>query len=284
MNTIELGGITISRVVESEGPTPVGFLLPDASEETLRPHATWMAPHFYDPESGKFIMSIHSFIVRTRHHTILVDTCVGNSKKRAVPNWNMRDGPYLQDLQAAGISPEQVDFVMCTHLHVDHVGWNTRLENGRWVPTFPNARYLFAREEWEFWKRSKQEEHEQIMKDSVLPIIEADQADLVHKDHAIEDGLRFEPTPGHTPGHVSLHLSSGGQEAVITGDMMHHPVQMAEADWCSHFCVDKTQAVATRKAFLARYADRDVRILGTHFAAPVAGRIVSAGDSWRFQV
>ncbi len=283
MKPIQLGDISISRVVESEGPTPAGFLLPDATEDNLRLHAEWMAPHFYDPQSGKLLMSIHSFILRTRHHTILVDTCLGNGKKRSVPNWNMRDGPFLEDLRAAGVSPEQVDVVLCTHLHVDHVGWNTRLENGRWVPTFPNARYLFAREEWEHWRESKEEQTAEVMKDSVLPIIEAKQADLVESDHAIDDELRLEPTPGHTPGHVSLHLSSGGQEAVITGDMMHHPVQMAEVSWCSHFCVDKARAIATRKEFLSRYADRDVIILGTHFAAPVAGHIVSAGEAWRFE-
>ncbi len=284
MKTIEIGGITISRVVESEGPTPPGFVLKEPSEEVLRAHGSWMAPHFYDPESGKLVMSVHTFIVRTKHHTILVDTCVGNDKKRSVEHWNMRDGPYLEDLKAAGVAPEEVNFVLCTHLHVDHVGWNTRLREGRWVPTFPNARYLFARTEWEHWKEGRNAGIEEIMRDSVWPIIEAKQADLVEGDHAIDDELQLEPTPGHTPGHVSLHLTSGGQEAVITGDIMHHPVQIAEPDWCSNFCVDPGAAVETRKAFLGRYADRDVRILGTHFAAPVAGHVVGKGDSWRFKV
>ena len=284
MQPIQLGQITISRVVETEGPTPAGFLLPGATEEILRSHADWMAPHFYDPASGKLVMSIHSFIVRTRHHTILVDTCLGNDKKRAVPNWNMRDGPFLNDLKQAGVTPQQVDFVMCTHLHVDHVGWNTRLENGSWVPTFPNARYLFARAEWEHWSRSSDENYREVFQDSVLPVMEANQVDLVDSDHAIDDEIRFEPTPGHTPGHVSLHMASGGAEAVITGDLLHHPVQCAEPDLCSSFCVDPERAVATRKAFLARYADGPTRILGTHFAAPVAGHVVSAGNAWRIRV
>ena len=284
MKTIEIGGITISRVVESEGPTPPGFVLKEPAEEALRAHGSWMAPHFYDPESGKLVMSVHTFIVRTKHHTILVDTCVGNDKKRSVENWNMRDGPFLNELKAAGVAPEEVNFVLCTHLHVDHVGWNTRLRDGHWVPTFPNARYLFARTEWEHWRQSQDADIEEIMRDSVWPVIEAKQADLVEGDHAIDDELQLEPTPGHTPGHVSLHLTSGGQEAVITGDIMHHPVQIAEPDWCSNFCVDPAAAAETRKAFLGRYADRDVHILGTHFAAPVAGHVVGEGDGWRFKV
>jgi glyoxylase-like metal-dependent hydrolase (beta-lactamase superfamily II) len=284
MQPLQFGKINVSRVVESEGPTPPGFLLPDASQDGLRGHADWMAPHFFDPATGKLIMSVQTFILRTRHHTILVDTCVGNDKKRAVEAWHMREGSYLADLAAAGVTPEQVDFVLCTHLHVDHVGWNTRLRDGRWVPTFPNARYLFARKEWEHWKESREEDIEEILRDSVRPILEADQADLVEGDHEIEDGLWLEPTPGHTPGHVSLRISSGKREGVITGDLLHHPVQMAELDWCSHFCVDPAGAIATRKAFLGRYADRDVKVLGTHFPTPVAGRVVGAGDSWRFTV
>ena len=284
MQPIQLGEINISRVTESEGPTPPHFLLPGATEEMLQANAHWMAPHFFQPESGMLVMSIHSFIVRTRHHTILVDTCLGNGKKRSVPNWHMREGPFLDDLKTAGVSPEQVDFVMCTHLHVDHVGWNTRLHNGSWVPTFPNARYLFSREEWEHWSKEEAEETLEIMQDSVLPVIEAGQADLVESTHAIDDELVFEPTPGHTPGHVSLHLTSAGQEAVITGDMMHHPIQCALPELSSSFCVDPGRAVATRKAFLARYADGPVRILGTHFASPVAGKVVSAGDAWHIKV
>lgn len=251
MQPIHLGDIKISRVTESEGPTPPGFLLPGATEEILRTNAEWMAPHFYDPATGMLMMSIHSFIVRTRHHTILVDTCLGNGKKRGVPNWHMRNGPFLQDLKGAGVSAEEVDFVMCTHLHVDHVGWNTRLDNGRWVPTFPNARYLFARTEWEHWSQAQDEESREIMRDSVIPVIEARQADLVESNHAIDDELVFEPTPGHTPGHVSLHMSSKGQEAVITGDMIHHPIQCAVPEVCSSFCVNEKQAVATRREFLA---------------------------------
>ena len=147
----------------------------------------------------------------------------------------MRNGPYLDDLKAAGVTPEQVDFVMCTHLHVNHAGWNTRLDNGRWVPTFPNARYLFAREEWEHWNQTEDRNSRKVMRDTVLAVIEAGQANLVETTHAIDDALVFEPIPGHTPGHVSLHISSLGQEAVITGDMMHYPIQCAVPDMSSSF-------------------------------------------------
>jgi len=142
-----IGDMTVSRIVEYEGPIfPPGFLFPDADDETLRANADWLQPAFIDPETGHLIMSFHSYVVRTPRHTILVDTCLGNHKHRPQRDfWHMRDGPYLADLAAMGIAPEDVDFVMCTHLHVDHVGWNTRLVDGRWVPTFPNARYLFGR-------------------------------------------------------------------------------------------------------------------------------------------
>jgi glyoxylase-like metal-dependent hydrolase (beta-lactamase superfamily II) len=215
---------------------------------------------------------------------MLVDTCVGNDKTRTNPAWNMLATDWLARLAAAGLPPESVDLVLCTHLHVDHVGWNTRLRDGRWVPTFPRARYVFGRREWEHWSRVQEEEYAAIYADSVQPVLDAGRADLVEADHRISEEIRLEPTPGHTPGHVSVHIGSGGREAVITGDLMHHPVQCAEPEWPSNFDVDVAEARATRRAFCARYADRDVTVLGTHFATPTAGRLASQGDTWRFLV
>jgi glyoxylase-like metal-dependent hydrolase (beta-lactamase superfamily II) len=246
----------------------------------MAPHLSWAAPRFYDPQAHRLLLSIQTFVLRTRHHTILVDTCLGNDKPRAYEGWNLRQGTYLEDLRKAGVAPDKVDFVLCTHLHVDHVGWNTRLDNGRWVPTFPNAKYLFAKQEVDFWRATEVEESAQVFRDSVQPVLDAGLAQSVAMDHVLTDEVRLEPTPGHTPGHVSVHLTSGGKEGVITGDMMHHPVQIAEPAWSMRFDTDKAQSERTRREFCARYADRDVWILGTHFAPPTALHIVSERGRW----
>ena len=282
MKPVQIGRVRVDNVVEWYGPTRPTWLLPAASKEAVEPHREWLAPHFMD-ERGRFLMSIHSFVVRAPGLTALVDTCVGNDKARANPTWNMLQTDFLDRLAAAGCPPESVDLVLCTHLHVDHVGWNTRLRDGRWVPTFPRARYVFARTEWEHWSKLDGDEYGPIVADSVRPVVDAGLAELVDGDHRISEELALEPTPGHTPGHVSLRIASGGQEAVITGDLMHHPVQCGEPDWQSHFDGDPDRARATRRAFCARYADRDVTVLGTHFGTPTAGRIVTHAPTWRFR-
>jgi glyoxylase-like metal-dependent hydrolase (beta-lactamase superfamily II) len=208
---------------------------------------------------------------------------VGNDKERDLAMWNRLQGPFLEKLAEAGHPPESVDVVLCTHLHIDHVGWNTRLVEGRWVPTFPNARYLFGRIELEHWLASAGDEDRRIMADSVRPVLDAGLADAVEPDHVVTGEVRLEPTPGHTPGHVSVRIRSQGREAVITGDLMHHPVQCAEPLWQSHFDVDPDAARATRRRFLEQQADRDVLVLGTHFAAPTAGHVVRAGAAWEFR-
>lgn len=281
MEPLTIGNIRISCIVEHEIPTRPSWILPDATPEAVAHHREWLAPYFLD-DSGKFTMNIQSFVVETEELTVLVDTCVGNDKPRKVPQWNMQRTTFLQDLEVEGFPAEIIDVVLCTHLHVDHVGWNTRLESGIWVPTFANARYLFAQQEWEYWSTRDEDEYGPTIADSVRPIVETDQAELVDEHYSISDELRLEPTPGHTPGHVSLHITSEGQEAVITGDMMHHPIQCAEPHWNSRACADPEQARATRRAFLDRYSGERVTILGTHFASPTAGHIVPHDDAWRF--
>ncbi|HEV7732345.1 MAG TPA: MBL fold metallo-hydrolase [Candidatus Binatia bacterium] len=228
--------------------------------------------------------AIHALVIESQGRRIVVDTCIGNDKERTIPPWNRLQGPFLRDLEDAGFPRESIDTVLCTHLHVDHVGWNTMLVDGRWVPTFPNARYLFVRAEWEHWNASPPAMEGDIVGDSVRPVVEAGLVDLVAPDHRLTDEVWLESTPGHTPGHVSVRIRSGGADAVITGDLMHHPVQCAEPDWYSRFDVDRDAARATRRAFLERYADGPVLVLGTHFATPVAGRVVRHGDAWRFVV
>src|SRR5262245_57621107 len=284
MRDLTLGRLRVSAVVERAGPTRPTWLLPDATPEAVERHREWLAPHFLD-ERGRFLQSIHAFVVQAPGLTALVDTCVGNDKDRGgrAP-FHMMHTFFLEDLTAAGVTPESVDLVLCTHLHVDHVGWNTRLHGGRWVPTFPCARYLFARSEWEHWSAQRDDDTRRIMADSVAPVLEAGLAQLVPMDHRVSDELWLEPTPGHTPGHVSVRLRGGDADAVITGDLMHCPIQVAEPDWSSHFDSDPAYARTTRRAFCARYADADVAVLGTHFHHPTAGRIVSDADGWRFRV
>ena len=276
-----IGAVTIARVVEIEGPSPGTFLFAEATPERLLQHA-WLKPHFLT-EDGRSIGAIHAFIIESEGRRIVVDTCIGNDKPRTIPNWNLRQGRFLEDLAEAGFARERVDTVLCTHLHVDHVGWNTMLVNGRWVPTFPNARYLLGRAEWEHWSREPPGPDRDARDDSVRPVLEAGLADLVAIDHRITSEVFLEPTPGHTPGHVSVRIVSHGEEAVITGDLMHHPVQCAEPDWANRFDVDPAAARRTRRAFLERHADRPVLVLGTHFATPTGGRVVRDGAVWRFQ-
>ena len=276
-----VGAVTITQIVESSGTSPPTFLFANLSAEQVRSHA-WLRPHFATAE-GRLVASIHAFVVESRGKTIVVDTCVGNDKVRALAAWNMLRGPFLDDFAAAGFSTDRVDHVVCTHFHSDHVGWNTRLVDGRWVPTFANARYLASRAEHESLDAGDADAR-QLLLDSVGPVIDAGRFDFVASDHAITDEVRLEPTPGHTPGHVSVRIRSRRAEAVITGDLIHHPVQCADPNVCSRFDADRAQALATRLRFLREQADRDVLVLGTHFAAPTGGRIVSEGSAWRFAV
>jgi glyoxylase-like metal-dependent hydrolase (beta-lactamase superfamily II) len=281
---ITLGRLRIAIVVERAGPTRPTWLLPAAVPEAVERHRGWLAPHFLD-DKGRLLQSIHSFVVQAPGLTALVDTCVGNDKDRGgrAP-FHMMHTSFLDDLASAGFPPESIDVVVCTHLHVDHVGWNTRLDSGRWVPTFPRARHLFARREWEHWSSERDDDTRRIMADSVTPVLDADLADLVEMDHRISDEIWLQPTPGHTPGHVSVRLCSDGRDAVITGDLMHHPIQMAEPQWETSFDSDAEAAKKTRLAFCERYAGTPVTVLGTHFHHPTAGHIVRHGQAWRFAV
>ena len=291
MQALRFGEVTVERCVEAEGPSFYpGFIFPAFDEQALEAERHWLEPWAYDAGSGRLIMSLHSYVIRTAHHTILVDTCVGNDKSRPdTRSWHMRDGNFLADLAALGVTPEAVDFVLCTHLHVDHVGWNTRLQNGRWVPTFPNATYLFHRTEYEYWERHEMDDNvgsgmtrRESFEDSVLPVMESGQASLVEGDYAIDDSLRLEPSPGHSPGHVYLNLETSSGGAVFTGDVMHHPLQIAFPELNSRYCYDPAQSRATREAIVERCADTSTMVLAAHFPHPVAGRISTAGTRCRF--
>jgi glyoxylase-like metal-dependent hydrolase (beta-lactamase superfamily II) len=276
-----IGDVTVTKIVELEMTGGTRFLLPQATPEAILPIA-WLRPHFAD-ENGRLRMSIHSFVVQTPTRRIIVDTCLGNAKQnRRIPHWNDRDGPFLADLTEAGFPPESIDTVLCTHLHVDHVGWNTMLVDGRWVPTFPRARYLMGRTEYDHW-RSVQDRPDMahILADSVTPIVEAGLATMVETTERICDEIRLVPSVGHTPGHVSVMIESRGEQAMITGDFMHHPCQIAHPEWATLADSDREQGIETRRTIFADLADSPVLVIGTHFAGATAGRIVRDGETYR---
>jgi glyoxylase-like metal-dependent hydrolase (beta-lactamase superfamily II) len=280
--TWTLGSVRITSVKEIELPIPGAGLVPEATPERLARHP-WLAPRFVTP-AGELRLLIQALVVESQGRRIVVDTCVGNDKPRTIPGWNLRQGGFLGDLAAAGFPAETIDTVICTHLHVDHVGWNTRLVDGVWVPTFPKARYLIQKSEFAHWDANEEKVYGDVMGDSVRPVLDAGLADLVGADVRIAADVSLEPTPGHTPGHVSVHVESRGEEAWITGDLMHHPAQCAHPEWVSRADVDPDLALRTRRRFLERCAATGPLVLGTHFAGPTAGRIVRDGDAFRFAV
>ena len=276
----QIGKVKVTRVVESEALWPATRLLPGATPAELAKDADWLAPRFID-DKGNIKLSVHALVLESQGKKIIVDTCIGNDKPRPIPAWSMMRLPFLEDLEKAGFAPTAIDTVICTHLHIDHVGWNTRLVDGRWIPTFPNARYVLARREWEHWSADTHPINQTVLGDSVRPIFDAGLVDLVAADHEVDAAVRLEPTPGHTPGHVSVHVRSRGEEAVITGDLVHHPAQFARPHWGAAVDWDRAMADRTRRAFMERYADAPVLVIGTHFAGPTAGRLVRDGDAYR---
>lgn len=285
MNALTLGDVMISRIVEiGRSSFPTARMLPESDAGQIARHHRWIKPHFFDDVTGDIGSRIQTWIVRTPQHTVLVDTGVGNDKARGDNAlWNKRSSGFLDDLRAAGVTPEQVDLVLCTHLHVDHVGWNTRLVDGRWVPTFPKARYVFPGEEWEFWKHEDQAGREKsgCIADSVVPVVESGQAVMVNSTYRVDPWLSYEPWVGHTPGHVGVRVHTSVGDAVFSGDLMHRVVQVAEPQWSSIFCYDAHQAAATRKAFVERHAASGDLVLPAHF--PLPGRIVRDGEIHRFE-
>jgi glyoxylase-like metal-dependent hydrolase (beta-lactamase superfamily II) len=277
-----VGDVKITRVEESVAPVPPAGLLPKSTPEGVAAHRSWLAPHFLDGD-GNLLLSIHSLVVEADDKCMLIDTCIGS---RPIPTYDAlsnRDSPLMRNLEAAGYPPAAFDTVVCTHLHFDHVGWNTRLENGTWVPTFPNARYLFGRVEWEHWDSNPNAGYAVTLEDAVRPLVKGGQADLVEVDHKISDSVWLEPTPGHTPGHVAVRIASNGQEALITGDLTHHPVQWAEPDWGAAPDSDPAQSEATRRRLIKEHADTATLIIGTHYAPPTAGHLVHRDGGVRFE-
>ncbi|HTA99889.1 MAG TPA: MBL fold metallo-hydrolase [Bradyrhizobium sp.] len=277
------GDLTIHRIIEQETTfLPALDLLPGLTADVLAENRPWLREAGAIDENDVLILCFQSYIVKTPHHTILVDSCIGNDKPRPLrPKWNMKtDGTYMRGLATAGFSVDEIDFVMCTHLHVDHVGWNTRLEEGRWVPTFPNARYVFGKTEFNYWTEQNAKAEVPPFGDSVLPIVEAKKAEIVRDDFEIGDHVRILPTPGHTPGHVAFSFGRGRDAAVASGDLMHSPLQARYPELSAKFDVDQLQAATTRRNFMERYCDTDTVCCTAHFPSPSAGRIRRWGDGF----
>ena len=290
MQTWQVGDVRISRIEELMGPLfdPTTFF-PDYDAEVMQRHHDWLYPDHL-ASNGNIVASMHSWLIETAHHNVLVDACIGNDKDRMpFRDWHQMQTPYLDRLAETGVTPEQIDFVLCTHLHVDHVGWNTRLHNGTLVPTFPNASYLFSRVEYEYWKEERDRDgqvafervNNKTFDDSALPIM--DLAQLIEGEHAlIDDLLLIKPTPGHTPGSISLCLSSHSQQALFTGDIFHHPIQVYQPEWNSDFCAQPEQARTTRRETLEYCAEEGALMMPAHFGRSHAGRVTCPGGSFSF--
>jgi glyoxylase-like metal-dependent hydrolase (beta-lactamase superfamily II) len=274
MKTRRLGDITINRILELEAPyARLLELFDEALPEAVEPHRHWLEPKALDPETGKIILPVQSYLLRTRHHIILIDTCIGCRKSYdGDPEWkDRRDEAWLGNLAAAGVGPENIDYVFCTHLHADHCGWNTRLVDGRWTPTFPNAKYILAADEYAACEAGGTA----VFHENVLPIMEAGQAALVDMDYALDDEVWLTPAPGHTAGHVAVNIASQGRNAVMIGDMMHSPIQLAHPEWSPSSDHDPALSALTRQRFLDSHCETDILVLTAHFPSPSVGHVVS---------
>jgi glyoxylase-like metal-dependent hydrolase (beta-lactamase superfamily II) len=272
-----VGGVRITRVVEHVMPFPVDFFA-EATPADVAAEPS-LVPDFVDSR-GRYLMSFHTYVVEAGARRIVVDTCTGNSKDRPlIPEFDHQHRPFLADLAAAGFAPETVDTVVCTHLHVDHVGWNTRLVDGNWVPTFPSARYLFGAADLDYWAHSDDPLHAPAFADSVQPVIDAGLAEPLAADTNLTAEVQLRATAGHTPGHLSVWI---GDDCVITGDVLHHPIQCRHPEWTARGDVDPDIARATRRELLTVAATANSLVLGTHFAGTSAGRVVPTADGYRF--
>ncbi len=284
MAQIGIGGAVIDRIEESVYTDfKAATFFSEWSPEIVEQHRSWMVPGHYDEQRGNLKLTFKSWCIPRGGYTILVETCVGNDKRSEDHlAWHMKSWPYLERLAAAGVKPEEIDFVLCTHLHVDHIGWNTKRENGRWVPTFPKARYIFSKKEFDHYNAiySKKPADRPSFEDSVLPVVAAGRAEMVSGNHKIGDTVLIEPAPGHTPGHITIKLEDDEERAIFTGDILHHAIQVYHPQWNSEFCADQDQARATRRRVLEYCTESGALMMPAHFGPSYACHIVERGDSF----
>ena len=283
LKTWRVGGVEITRIVEVwKWEDDIGMALEGGTPSMVFAQP-WLLPHHATPE-GRMFINFQAFVLKAGKRRIMIDTCVGADREREFAVFTRMQTTFLEDLGSIGVTPRDVDTVLCTHLHFDHVGWNTHLVDGRWVPTFPNARYLFSRKEYDHWVMLRETggyhgiNH---LDDSVDPVVAAGLVDFINHEHQISDEIRLLPTPGHTPDHVSVLINSEGEQAVITGDVMHHPIQVAMPAHRATFDMDKAAGAKTRVEFVTRFQEKPVLVIGSHFADPGAGYIVRHGDAWK---
>jgi glyoxylase-like metal-dependent hydrolase (beta-lactamase superfamily II) len=285
MNKLEIGGVTITNIVERDGPwRRPADMFPAYDPEIGKRHLAALEPFVYDPASDRIVITYQTFVVKTPRHTILVDTCTGEDKGYRAP-MDFPKAPWLDGFRAAGLRFEDIDYVFCTHLHIDHCGWNTVLRDGRWVPTFPKAKYIFHRREYAAWEEATKRGDNppgNVWRYNCEPVVAAGQALLVDDDFELDNTFRLEPTPGHSPCHCCVHIRSGGRHAVITGDLMHHALQCREPDWSTIFDWDKAEAARTRRRFLGNVAGTDTLVVPVHFPHPTAGRVEADGERFRY--
>ncbi|MFJ9543275.1 MBL fold metallo-hydrolase [Streptomyces sp. NPDC101225] len=287
MHSITLGDVSVARVIEYEGTTrPPEAMFADVTPQAWEQHRPWLAPDYWDVDAGLLRSCVQTWVLRSGGATILIDTGAGDAKERPVaPAFHQLNTGYLSRLKAAGVEPEDVDVVVNTHLHADHVGWNTRLVDGRWRPTFPNAQYLFPRADYEFWNPANSYQprmaavNQNVFEDSVAPVVEAGQAVLWDESHVIDAHLRLIAAPGHTPGSSVVELASGTDRAVFVGDLLHNPVQVAEPDCNSCFCEDEEAARASRRGLLGRAADEGRLVFPAHLRGPRPAMVVRRSGS-----
>jgi len=286
MRQITIGDVTIGSVIERDGPwRRPADMFPAYDAEIARGHFAAMDPCVYDAASDRLVITYQTFVVRTPKHTILVDTCTGEDKGHPPP-FDFPKQRWLDEFRAHRLGFEAIDYVFCTHLHIDHCGWNTRLVNGKWVPTFPNAKYIFHRREYAYWEAATTRGENppgQVWRMNCLPVVEAGQALLVDDDYQLDDTVWLTPTPGHSPCHCCVNIRSRGQRAVVTGDMMHHALQCREPDWSTIFDTDPKLAAQSRRRFLSSVADTDTLLLPVHFPSPTAGRVAADGDRFHYR-
>ena len=281
-----IGDVEIARIVEVNAwEDDITMLLPDATPEYVQ-QFKWLQPHFATPD-GKMIISFQCFVLRSKGRSVMIDTCIGTDRQREFDVFTNMQTTFLDDLRVAGFPQESITDVLCTHLHFDHVGWNTRKVDGKWVPTFPQARYLFGREEFAHWKHLRDTDgyhHMEHLKDAIDPVVEAGLVEFIDPDFKLTDEVSLIPTPGHTPGHVSVLIQSRGESAVITGDLMHNPIQIAVPGVEARFDMNKAAAAQTRSTFVERFNNSGTLVIGSHFADPSAGHIMPDGKAWKLKV
>jgi glyoxylase-like metal-dependent hydrolase (beta-lactamase superfamily II) len=280
-NQWRIGDMVVTSVVEQvfDWSTP-SFLFPDSTTELVQRY-NWLVPDYAD-SGGNINGSVQALVIDQPGRRILVDPCVGNGRTRFLPNWHMQEFDFMERFAAAGFTPDSVDIVLHTHLHADHVGWDTCLQDGVWIPTFTNARYLYVRDELEWHKESWDPDRHEVWRDALSPVFDAGLADVVECNYDLGGGISLAPSPGHTGGHVSVWLNSGGEVGLVTGDFMHHPLQFAEPSLREIADDDVELARETRSNMISQASQRQALLIGTHFALRSGGRVVPNGDAWRF--